>query len=124
MAIMATTECCLLRNVTIHGLLLLLWYGIENSEFCCCDASQMTKSMSKLQITFCSVVSNSILMPLLIHYSHVTVAMSVSTAVAADWLAASDIPQECMARRQESTRLVFIPWYVEDILCAPSQLHN
>ena len=44
----------------MHGLLLLLWYvyyGIVeiNSELCCCDASQMTKSMSKLQITFCSV---------------------------------------------------------------------
>ena len=40
----------------------------------------------------------SILMPLLIHHSHVTIAISVSTAVAADWLAASDISQECMAR--------------------------
>ena len=33
----------------------------------------------------------SVLMPLLVHRSHVTIAMSVSTPVAANWLAASDI---------------------------------
>ena len=31
--------------------------GIISSVFCCCDASQMTKRMSTLQITFCSAVS-------------------------------------------------------------------
>ena len=51
----------LLQNITVY----YYYYGIYvtmalhcrvqiNSEFCCCDASQMTKSMSQLQITFCS----------------------------------------------------------------------
>ena len=50
------------------------------------------------QVSLLCVQSN--LMPLLILHMTVTiaqVAMSVSTAVAADWLAASDISQECMA---------------------------
>ena len=43
----------------------------------------------------------SVVMPLLVHRSHLTiaqVAMSVSTPVAADWLAASDIINPRMAR--------------------------
>ena len=75
----------------------------------------------------------SILMPLHIHRSHVTIAqfaISVSTPVAAEWLAASAISQLIQEWHvKDSTDplclfLLFILWHAEVILCAPSRLHN
>ena len=74
----------------------------------------------------------SILIPLLIHHSHVTiiipqVAMSVSTSVAADWLAASDISQLFKNGTLKIVQILDFTFYTVVcgvILCAPSQLHN
>ena len=54
---------------------------------------------------------------------NVTVAMSVSTTVAADWLAASDVPQECMARSRLYTFRFYFLYRGMWTMCSP-QLHN